>query len=97
MKKGLSQYAEESAKLPSREKYWSELTDSEKIERLREYAQRVEYLTQRINELEVLFDNHEHLNGRIVRSAVSGQTTPSRYGSNPNCWGCEECRKNTRI
>lgn len=83
--------------MAAREKYWSELTDSEKIERLREYAQRVEYLTGRVNQLEVLFDNHEHLNGKIVKPAISGQTEPSRYGSNPNCWGCEECRNKTRI
>lgn len=64
---------------------WSELNDSEKIERLRQQFQANRYLVQRIAELEAsvhLLRNHQHINGDVVirienanaRSTLVGQS-----------------------
>lgn len=81
-----------------REKYWSELDEPEKIERLREYAQRVEYLTERINKLEVALERHDHKDGKVIMEVPYGtnyQDIPR--STRHSCFGCETCKNQVRI
>ena len=79
----------------SREKYWSELDDASKIERLREYAQRVDRLTERIGDLEDQLKNHKHLDGELVvpMRRLNMEKGYSRQG----CYGCKTCKDQVRI
>ncbi len=57
---------EDMEKNPSREKYWEELTDQEKIERLRFTIKQQQGFINRMAEfLEQLID-HDHLNNKII-------------------------------
>lgn len=78
-----------------REKYWSELNDTEKIERTRQQVinlmERFQRLEARINGLESNFRTHDHLNGKVVNdqnfiggSSERGLTIGSRLNSNSN-------------
>jgi len=81
----------------SREKYWSELDDSGKIERLREYVQRVESLIERIGELEYKFQNHKHVDGEIVLPIRSSRMEVERGNNRRGCYGCKICQDQVRI
>ena len=78
-----------------REKYWSELDDAGKIERLREYAQRVESFTERIGDLEYQLKNHKHLDGELV--VPMGRSNMEKGYSRRGCYGCKTCTDQTRI
>lgn len=85
----------DSTLLAKREKYWSELDDTGKIERLREYAHRVESLTERIDKLENKFQNHKHVDGEIV---LPVRVLPIERGyDRRGCHGCKTCQEQVRI
>ena len=56
----------EKMNAPSREKYWNELDDAGKIERLRNIIKNQETAISKIADVLDRLISHEHLNGRIV-------------------------------
>ena len=62
-----------------REKYWAELNDSEKIERLREVIKSQDNILIKISGYLDQLIEHEHLNGNIVKK-ISHPNAES-YGS----------------
>ncbi len=67
----------ETAPIPSREKYWSELTPDQRIERLRSIVRRQESkITEQGNQLHrlsQLFDNHGHIADQVVVGVVESR------------------------
>lgn len=59
MSSGVKEYA-------SRKKYWSELTDSERIERMRKIIKGQDTTISRLQKEIVRLLSHKHLNGAIV-------------------------------
>ena len=67
---------------PQREKYWKELTDTEKIERLRIVLKRkenkIDSLESMIYKLTRLFEEHIHLDGKLVMSIYARNLDPGQ-------------------
>lgn len=57
-----------------REKYWSELNDSEKIERMRNQVKSLQEEAKRLRELIFKLLVHKHLDGEIVIPVDSGKS-----------------------
>lgn len=60
--------------LPMREKYWEELTDEQKIQKL---AQQLEYAVSRLNSVADIvsrFENHVHVGDRLFFGSFNGVT-----------------------
>ena len=83
--------------LACREKYWYELDQDQKIERLRKEVEVVQSLINRIIKLEVLSKRHTHdKDGNVIVKVDfyrSGEGDIDPRG----CHGCEECAKRVRI
>ena len=80
---------------PSREPYWFELDDADKIERLRSYVREINSLSSRLSRLESRFRRHQHLGTQVVMEYGGGygDETPMT-DSSPRC---EKCEKKVRI
>ena len=65
-----------------REKYWKELSEQEKTERMRGEVkcliERVDRLARDIDRLECQFANHEHLNGKVYSDIKSREPQSER-------------------
>lgn len=63
----------------SREKYWSELTTEEKVERSRLQVQKLQdkigQLETKLSNLNNKFCNHDHINGKVVIAHNTEQYT----------------------
>ena len=82
-------------KMAQRQKYWSELNQEEKIERLRESINLMEGLKRQVEKLERLLQEHTHdKNGDVV--VKLSPLDESIIGRN-QCCDCEECKKKVRI
>ncbi|MEK6878638.1 MAG: hypothetical protein AABY22_03470 [Nanoarchaeota archaeon] len=79
-------------------KSWSELTDSEKIERLREFAQKVDGLKKRLDDFQDKFEGHKHINNNLVNDTyfdlLDDNGNPYEDEEKPTC---EECEKRKYI
>lgn len=59
-----------------REKYWTELNDSEKIERMRTEVKRIQYLQKKLDSAVYLLLRHEHnQSGKLVTELRDTQAT----------------------
>jgi len=76
----------------SRQKYWSELNQDEKMERMREVIKslisRVERAESNFHNLSNTFANHGHLNGKVVKdiktNEISGSVASKSASLNSN-------------
>jgi len=55
----------------SRPKWWCELTDSEKIERMREVIRNLQFATERIYQLESLIKRHVHHKDKVCLPVIN--------------------------
>lgn len=87
--------------LAMREKYWSELTDTEKVERMRiafrELPQLIDALSGQIDSLRTRFEEHDHNNGKVLIPAQRAYLNfrdnnevfvnrGKRHASDPECY-----------
>ena len=92
---------EKAQALASREKYWSELSSDEKIERLRNEVKQIRNLRNNIDSLLSKFSLHQHGENNeilIPDNSSTGLLGALRdFSPEGGCYGCDECAKRVRI